>query len=134
MDLDLDEKQIESIETILKKELIGLNPHTAILVDTAGNVIASLNNSETGCDIYSLAALSAANFGAMEAMADIIGEQGFAFMLNKGEKKNILFCKIAGSLLLITIFNRSVSPELYQLMPASAIDKINFLISSTFNE
>lgn len=134
MDLDLDEKQIKSIETILKKELIGLNPHTAILIDMAGNVIASLDNSETDYDIYSLAALSAANFGAMEAMANIIGQQGFAFMLNKGEKKNILFCKITGNLLLITIFNRSISPEIYQLMPVSAIDKINFLISSTFNE
>lgn len=126
--IEFDKQQIESIENILQEELIDLGVQGVILMDLAGNVIVNLENGDSSHDVYSLAALAAGNYGAVSAMANIIGEQEFSLLFHKGEEESIHFSKVVEDLLLLTIFNKNVSLGFLRLKVAEAIKRIQVLI------
>jgi len=126
--IEFDKQQIESIENILQEELIDLGVQSVILMDLAGNVIVNLENGDSSHDVYSLAALAAGNYGAVSAMANIIGEQEFSLLFHKGEEESIHFSKVVEDLLLLTIFNKNVSLGFLRLKVAEAIKRIQILI------
>ena len=94
MDYTLSERHLQGIEDVLEADFRELGVHSVILIDMAGNIIANIDNGETRHDIYSLAALAAGNFGAVSAMANIIGEDDFSLLFHKGEKESIHFTKV----------------------------------------
>ena len=87
-------------------------------------IIASMDNGKIDHDIYSLAALAAGNFGAVSAMAKIIGEGEFSLLFHKGKKENIHFNKIMSEFLLITIFGTDMSLGFLRLKVDEAVGKI----------
>ncbi|TYT75403.1 roadblock/LC7 domain-containing protein [Desulfobotulus mexicanus] len=125
--LDLDRQQIENIEKVLEEELIELGVISVILLDLAGNVIINLDNGNTHHDVYSLAALAAGNFGAVSAMANLIGEQEFSLLFHKGENDSIHFSKVTDDLLLLSIFGKEVSLGFLRLKVSEAVRKIESL-------
>lgn len=125
---DFSRQQLESIEDVLNEELIELGVMSVVLIDLAGNVIVNLDNGRCNHDVYSLAALSAANFGAVSAMANIIGEEEFSLLFHKGESDSIHFSKIGSDLLLITIFSKDVSLGFLRLKVNEANDRIRGLL------
>ena len=125
--LDLRKNQLDEIEKILNEELIELGVANVVLLDLAGNVIANLDNGETTHDVYSLAALAAGNFGAVSAMANLIGEQEFSLLFHKGETESIHFSKVNQDLLLLTIFGKGVSLGFLRLKVSEAVKKIEAL-------
>lgn len=125
--LDFNKSQIDGIENILKEELIDLGVHSVILIDMAGNVIANLDNGAISHDIYSLAALAAGNYGAVSAMAKIIGEDDFSLLFHKGESESIHFSKINEDMLLVNIFGKEVSLGFLRLKVAEAVNRISAL-------
>lgn len=130
MSYTLGQKQLDSIEEILHKDLIDLGVQCVFLIDMAGNIIADLHSGEMIHDIYSLAALAAGNFGAVSAMAKIIGENEFSLLFHKGKKENIHFSKVSSEFLLITIFGNHVSLGLLRLKVTQAIGKIKTILES----
>lgn len=124
-----DEKQFELIENILDKELIDLGIQTVLLIDLAGNIIVNLDDGKRQYDVYSLAALAAGNFGAVSAMADIIGEKDFTLLFHEGNKKSIHFSKVVENLLLIVIFGKDISLGFLRLKVANAIQQIKNLMA-----
>ena len=126
--LDLDKKQFESIEAILSEELIELGVRCVLLIDLAGNIIVNLDDGDLEHDIYSLAALAAGNFGAVSAMAKIVGEEDFSLLFHKGESESIHFSKIDNELLLVTIFGKDVSLGFLRLKVTEATKKINEIL------
>jgi predicted regulator of Ras-like GTPase activity (Roadblock/LC7/MglB family) len=124
----LGQKQFDAIEDILKKELIDVGVQCVFLIDMAGNIIADLHEGEMIHDIYSLAALAAGNFGAVSAMAKIIGEDEFSLLFHKGKKENIHFSKVSQDFLLITIFGNLISLGFLRLKVTEAIDKIKHIL------
>jgi len=125
--VELDEEQFNLIENVLDEELIHLGVDSVLLIDLAGNILVSISRVETEHDVYSLAALAAGNFGAMNAMAKIIGEEDFSLLFHKGEKDSIHFSKVVDDLLLITIFGKDVSLGFLRLKVSQAINKIKDL-------
>ncbi|GAB6094142.1 hypothetical protein JCM14469_03940 [Desulfatiferula olefinivorans] len=125
---DFNKSQLESIENILEEELIELGVECVVLIDLAGNVIVNLDNGKCEHDVYSLAALAAANFGAVSAMANIIGEEEFSLLFHKGENDSIHFSKIGTDLLLLTIFGKDVSLGFLRLKVTEANNKIKELV------
>jgi predicted regulator of Ras-like GTPase activity (Roadblock/LC7/MglB family) len=119
----LDQKQLSDIENVLQEDLIDLGVHCVFLIDMAGNIIANFDNGKSKHDVYSLAALAAGNFGAVNAMAKIIGEDEFALLFHKGENENIHFSKILTDYLLITIFGNDISLGLLRLKVAETVAK-----------
>lgn len=122
--IEFDKQQIESIENILQEELIDMGVQSVILMDLAGNVIVNLDSGDKSHDVFSLAALAAGNYGAVSAMANIIGEQEFSLLFHKGEEESIHFSKVVEDLLLLTIFDKNVSLGFLRLKVAEAIKRI----------
>jgi predicted regulator of Ras-like GTPase activity (Roadblock/LC7/MglB family) len=128
LDYVLDQGQLDSIENVLQKDLMELNIHCVILIDMAGNIIASIDDDKAKHDIYSLAALAAGNFGAVSTMAQMIGEKEFSLLFHKGEKECIHFSKVLTDFLLITIFGHETSLGFLRLKVADAIEKIEKIL------
>lgn len=126
--VDLTKEQFDRIETILGEELLELGVQCVLLIDLAGNIIVNLDDGKIEHDIYSLAALAAGNFGAVSAMAKIVGEEDFSLLFHKGEKESIHFSKVVDDLLLVTIFGKEVSLGFLRLKVTEAINKIREML------
>ncbi len=126
----LGQKQLDTIHDILTKNLIGPGVQSVMLIDTAGNVIASINDGNQTIDLYSLAALAAANFGAMSCMARIVGEDEFSLLFHKGEKENIYFCKVNEESLLVIIFNNQISLGFLRLKMTKVVEELLEILAS----
>jgi predicted regulator of Ras-like GTPase activity (Roadblock/LC7/MglB family) len=122
--VEFDEKQFEQIERILNDELLRLGVSCVMLIDLAGNILVNLDNGQTRHDVYSLAALAAGNFGAVNEMARIIGEDDFSLLFHKGEKESIHFSRVSEDLLLLNIFGKNVSLGFLRLKVAEAVRKL----------
>ena len=120
----VSQEQLEKIDALLVEELIDIGVHSVIIVDVAGNVIAEHDNGNSQCDVHAFAALAAGNFAAVDAMAQLVGEQEFSVHFHKGEKESINFSKINDDLLLITIFGNDVSLGMVRLKTTTVIEKI----------
>jgi predicted regulator of Ras-like GTPase activity (Roadblock/LC7/MglB family) len=126
----LGQNQLDRIEDILKSELIDNGVRCVFLIDMAGNIITNLDNGEKQHDIYSLAALAAGNFGAVSAMAKIIGENDFSLLFHKGKKENIHFTKIASEFLLVTIFGNDISLGFLRMKVGESVDRLKGILDS----
>jgi len=124
------QEQLDGIEGILREDLVELGVHSVILIDMAGNIIAQLDNGKMKHDVYSLAALAAGNFGAVSAMAKIIGEEEFPLLFHKGEKRNIQFSKVMTDFLLVTTFGKEISLGFLRLKVAESIKEIEKILGS----
>jgi len=130
MDYSLSQDQLNSIEEALQKGLMELGVHCVVLIDMAGNIVANLDNGNVEYDIYSLAALAAGNFGAVSAIAQMIGEEEFSLLFHKGEKESIHFSKVLADFLLITIFGHETSLGFLRLKVAESIEMIEKTLES----
>ncbi|HOC61100.1 MAG: roadblock/LC7 domain-containing protein [Syntrophaceae bacterium] len=125
----LGQEKLDKMQDILQENLIASGVRSVMLIDTAGNVVTFLNNGDETIDVYALAALAAANFGAMSCMARIIGEDKFTILFHKGEKENIYFCEINEELLLVNIFNNQISLGFLRLKMSRVIEELLSILS-----
>ena len=123
----LNQEQLEQTEAILNEDLVESGVKIALVVDMAGHIVANCQDSDSNHDVYSLAALAAGNFGAVNAMAKIVGEDEFSLLFHKGQDENLHFSKINEELLLITTFGNDVSLGFLRLKIAEAIERIRGL-------
>lgn len=128
MSYTLDQRQLDRIEDILKADLVDNGVRCVFLIDMAGNIITHMDNGEKQHDIYSLAALAAGNFGAVSAMAKIIGENEFSLLFHKGKKENIHFNKISSEFLLITIFGNEISLGFLRMKVADSVEQLKGIL------
>jgi len=131
MEYALGQDQLDKIEQILLTDLIASGVHCVLLIDFAGNIIAQGDNGRSRIDVYSLAALSAANFGAVEAMAKIVGQEEFALLFHKGETGSLYFSKVNDELLIISVCGKEIILGLLRMKVADAIVKIQQIWKSS---
>ena len=131
MEYTLGQDQLDKIEQVLLTDLIASGVHCVLLIDFAGNIIAQGDNGRSRIDVYSLAALSAANFGAVEAMAKIVGQEEFALLFHKGETGSLYFSKVNDELLIISVFGKEIILGLLRMKVADAILKIQQIWKSS---
>ena len=130
----LNQKQLNHFNNILRQNLINKGVICALIIDMAGNIVASLDDGRTQPDTYSLACLAAGNFGAVKAMADIIGEGDFSLLFNKGKNVNIHYKTIASEYLLINIFNKDLSLGFLRLKVTEVVKEIKDVLHIPFEE
>ena len=112
----LDQEQLDGLEEALTTDLMTLGIQSVILIDMAGNVIVNLDDGKVRHDVYSLAALAAGNFGAVSAMASIIGEEEFSPCFStRARARTSIFTKIMDDFLLVSIFGNDVSPGISEV-------------------
>lgn len=130
MEYSLSQNQLDDMEQVLQKDFIDVGVHCVCLIDLAGNIIANMDKGDENYNIYSLAALAAGNFGAISAMAKIIGEEEFSLLFHKGKNRSIHFSKIMMDFLLVIIFGKEISLGFLRLKAADATDKIKKILMS----
>ncbi len=123
-DLVLTGPALEKARSQINDALIEAGVHTVLLIDQAGNVVASCGRNRRDLDVTSLAALAAANFGATSQIAKLIGEDDFSLLFHKGKRDSIHFAKVGNELILVTIFGDEVSLGLVRLRVAELTDSI----------
>jgi len=123
MNLILTKNEIGKIEEIISDQLLDSGAEHVFLADLSGNLIMECGSLEME-DVFSLAAVSAANFAATAEVARLIGEQDFALMYHKGGRRNVHFSRLAKDYLIITLFNDNVSLGLIRLKLGSAINEM----------
>ena len=105
----IKKRQLDFISETLDCQLIQNGITSVILIDLAGNILTNLSNGEHDFDLYSLASLTAGNFGAVTALLDQIGEPELTLLFNQGQMLNIYFRKILADFILIAVFDKSIS-------------------------
>jgi predicted regulator of Ras-like GTPase activity (Roadblock/LC7/MglB family) len=105
----IKKRQLEILSETLNNELIQNGITSVVLIDLAGNILTNLSSGEHEFDMYSLAALTAGNFGAVTALLDQIGEPELTLLFNQGQMLNIYFRKILADYILIVVFDKSIS-------------------------
>ncbi len=123
MSLILTRSELEKLEEIVSDELLDSGAELVVIADLSGNMILRCGTLEMD-DIFSLAALSAANFAATAEIAKLIGEDDFTLMFHKGGKRNIHFSRLGKDYLVITLFNDNVSLGLIRLKLVGAIQQL----------
>jgi predicted regulator of Ras-like GTPase activity (Roadblock/LC7/MglB family) len=123
MDITLNKNQVDGITAILNSHLINPGVDCCLLIDRSGNLLIS-KGDPLSMDTSALAALTAANFGATEEIARLIGEKNFTLLFHKGERENVHFSKVGEQLILITIFGHNVSLGLVRLKVDEAAKSI----------
>jgi predicted regulator of Ras-like GTPase activity (Roadblock/LC7/MglB family) len=127
---NLTQEQLDQIEEVLQQDLVDAGVRCVFLIDMAGNIIANRNEGKATHDIYSLAALAAGNYGAVSAMAKVIGEGEFSLLFHKGKKENIHFKKIINEFLLISIFSNEISLGFLRLKVNESSEKIKRIFNA----
>jgi predicted regulator of Ras-like GTPase activity (Roadblock/LC7/MglB family) len=126
----LDREHVTAIEDILERDLMDLGVHSVVLIDMAGNIVATKGTGQGEHDLYSLAALAAGNFGAVSTMAKLIGEEEFSLLFHRGKKESIHFSKVTSDFLLIAIFGKELSLGFLRLKVAEATEKMVAILNT----
>jgi len=121
VDIVLSHEALEDISAILDRDLLRAGADCALIVDRAGYVIVN-RGDPSNLDIVALAALSAANYGATEEIAKLIGEQDFALLFHKGKNENVHYTRIGDNYFLITLFGKDISLGLIRMRTARVRD------------
>ena len=129
MSLILTKNEIRKLERIISERLLDSGAEHVIVVDLSGNLLMQCGALEMS-DIFSLAALSAANFAATAEIAKLIGEDDFSLLFHKGDKRNIHFSRLGKDYLIITLFNDNVSLGLIRLKLGSAVQQMSTVFES----
>jgi predicted regulator of Ras-like GTPase activity (Roadblock/LC7/MglB family) len=130
MDLVLTKNDIGKLEEIISDQLLDSGAEHVVVTDLAGNLIMECGSLEMD-DIFSLAAVSAANFAATSEIAKLIGEKDFALLYHKGGRRNVHFSRLAKDYLIITLFNDNVSLGLIRLKLVNAISEMGIIFGGT---
>ncbi|WP_068671288.1 roadblock/LC7 domain-containing protein [Thermosulfurimonas dismutans] len=110
----LTPEKVSRLEKLLRNYLLSIGVNLALLIDEAGNILVS-SGKNADVDVTSLAALAAANFGATNQIARILGEDDFSILYHKGKKDNIHLSKINDDIILVTVFTDEVPLGLVRL-------------------
>lgn len=121
-------RQLDLAEKVVSDAVSHLGVGTALLVDDVGNILLQCGESAFGGDLYALAALAAANFSAMSAMARILGEDGFSMLLHKGERENLQVCQVSEEVVLVVLFDESVSLGALRMSLDAAVRQLQFIL------
>jgi len=105
----IEKRQLDFLSETLQRELIQNGIASVVLIDLAGNILTDKSNGEHDFDTYSLASLSAGNFGAVTALLNHIGEPELTLLFNQGKMLNIYFRKLLEDYILIVVFDKSIS-------------------------
>jgi len=122
-------RELDLLTETLDGQLIQNGISSVLLIDLAGNILTNLSNGDYDFDIYSLASLSAGNFGAVTALLNHIGEQELTLLFNQGKMLNIYFRKLLADYILIVIFDKSISLGFLRLK----IDSLEKLFDGTLS-
>lgn len=132
-DIVLTKQALDQVDSILADMLARSGAHTVLLIDKAGQII-SFQGSMDQEKVASLAALTAANYGATTAIARLFGEDEFTLLFHKGKEENIHFSNAGDEYLMITVFNNNTHLGLVRLEMKKSLEQIEAMFAENLRE
>ncbi len=132
-DIVITENALQNMDKVLGEMLERSGAHTVLLIDKAGQLI-SFNGSMDQEKVASLAALTAANYGATTAIARLFGEEEFTLLFHKGKKENLHFSSVGEEYLMITVFNNSTHLGLVRLEVRKCLEEIETMFAENLRD
>ncbi|MGO9120184.1 MAG: roadblock/LC7 domain-containing protein [Desulfomonilaceae bacterium] len=132
-DLVLTKQSLDRIDSILASLLARSAAHTVLLVDKAGQLI-SFQGAMNEEKVASLAALTAANYGATTAIARLFGEEEFSLLFHKGNAENIHFSNVGEECLMVTIFSNNTHLGLVRLEVRKTVAMIEAMFAENLRQ
>ncbi len=113
-DLVLHEADHMRLAAVLNRLRQDANAKVAFLIDKNGQQLAAAGHLD-GLDPTSLAALTAGNVAATDALAKLLGETEFSTLFHEGEHDSLHINVISGRAILVVIFDERSSLGLVRL-------------------
>lgn len=132
-DLVLTKQSLDRLDSILTSLLARSSAHTVLLVDKSGQLISfqgALNEEK----VASLAALTAANYGATTAIARLFGEEEFTLLFHKGKEESIHFANVGEECLMVTIFGNNTHLGLVRLEVRKTVEMIEAMFAENLRQ
>jgi predicted regulator of Ras-like GTPase activity (Roadblock/LC7/MglB family) len=125
------EDDYEAIRQSLQRLLSECNARCALLVDRAGQLVATVGE-EPNFDPTAFATLTAADFSANDQLAKLIGEKDFQSLFHQGEKESMYLADIARRVILVVLFDTRTTLGLVRLKMKYTVDELQTLFQEMF--
>jgi predicted regulator of Ras-like GTPase activity (Roadblock/LC7/MglB family) len=120
-----------AIERSLQQFLSESNSRCALLVDRAGQLIATVGEAPR-FDPTAFATLTAADFSANDQLARLIGESEFNSLFHQGEQESMYLVDIARRVILVILFDGRTTLGLVRLKVKTAAEELNRIFMEMF--
>jgi predicted regulator of Ras-like GTPase activity (Roadblock/LC7/MglB family) len=127
------EEDAKSIHAILVEFLRESNARTALIVDRTGQMITTAGEPPH-FDPTAFASLTAADFGANDQLAKMIGEPEFGSLFHQGEKESMYLADIARRVILVVLFDNRTTLGLVKLRVKNAVSELNKVFENMFSQ
>jgi predicted regulator of Ras-like GTPase activity (Roadblock/LC7/MglB family) len=104
----------------------------AMLVDKSGQLVTTVG-SAPGLDATTFATLTAADFGANDQLARILGETEFTTLFHQGERESVFVADVAKRLILVVIFDSRTSAGMVKLKLKPQVEELTMLLDSVMS-
>src|SRR5882762_1776879 len=125
------EDDFAAITQSLQRFLSDSNARCALLVDRAGQLVATVGEKPT-FDPTAFATLTAADFSANDQLAKLIGENDFNSLFHQGEKESMYLADIARRVILVVLFDNRTTLGLVRLKMKITVEELNQLFEQVF--
>lgn len=104
----------------------------AMLVDRSGQLVTTVGDAP-GLDATTFATLTAADFGANDQLARILGETEFSSLFHQGERESVYVADVARRLILVVIFDSRTSVGLVKLKLKPQVEELTALLDDALS-
>ena len=126
------EDDFGAITGSLRRFLDDTGSMCAMLVDRSGQLVTTVG-SAPGLDPTTFATLTAADFGANDQLARILGETEFTTLFHQGERESVFVADIARRLILVVIFDSRTSVGLVKLKLKPELIELTTLLDAALS-
>src|SRR4249919_2474648 len=126
------EDDFASITQSLQRFLHESNARCALLVDRAGQLVATVGE-QPNFDPTAFATLTAADFSANDQLAKLIGENDFNSLFHQGEKESMYLADIARRVILVVLFDNRTTLGLVRLKMRQVVLNLTQLFEGVFS-
>src|SRR5689334_9916141 len=125
------EDDFQAITGSLQRFLYESNARCALLVDRAGQLVATVGEPPT-FDPTAFASPTAADFSANDPLARLIGEADFTALYHQGERESMYLADIARRIILVVLFDHRTTLGLVRLKLKAVVEELSRLFEGVF--
>ena len=125
------EDDFAAITQSLQRFLYDSNARCALLVDRAGQLVATVGDQPT-FDPTAFASLTAADFSANDQLAQLIGETDFQTLFHQGERESMYLADVARRVILVVLFDNRTTLGLVRLKMKTTVEELVKLFEQVF--
>jgi predicted regulator of Ras-like GTPase activity (Roadblock/LC7/MglB family) len=126
------EEDARRIQGILAEFLAQSSSRTALIVDRAGQLVATVGEPPQ-FDSTAFSTLTAADFSANDQLARMLGEPEFGALFHQGEKESMYLADIAHRVILVVLFDNRTTLGLVKLRVKGAVQELTRVFTDMFS-